>query len=312
MASRLFPDSGSRQVLRPNGDQAASGTITYYLDTVGTLAPVYADRGTGTPDPADAFAGSATHLDAYGRQINFRGPTDGTDVLYAKVDNGPLFQVYAAAEPRLRALEQANADLGEAAALDVGDSADTVAAGDAPAAAAAGAVTAAATDAAARYARREAARYLSPAGGVASALLRGQTATIQNVGDSTGNETTEWLALLGQTLGGTYDANVVWVPWNDTSQAYDPPTYLRTGAAGERYATFNAGNVTFPAASITGDLDVVAKLRPTAWASGAVQVFAAKYDPAGNQRGWQLSLSASGRPTFSMTATLPWSQRCLR
>lgn len=107
MASRRFPDSGSRQVLRENGDQASSAVITYYLDTEGTLAPVYAERGTDTPAVQDALAGSSTHLDAYGRQVDFRGPTDDTAALWAKVDGGPLFQVFAAPEPRLDALEAA-------------------------------------------------------------------------------------------------------------------------------------------------------------------------------------------------------------
>lgn len=108
MASRLFPDSGSRYALRANGDQAGSGVIEYYRDAAGqNRAPVYADRGTDDPDPDDAFVNSTTHLDAYGGQVDFRGPGDDTDLLYARVDGGPIFRVPAAPEPRLRLLEAA-------------------------------------------------------------------------------------------------------------------------------------------------------------------------------------------------------------
>ncbi len=107
MASRQFPDSGTRYVQRPNGDQATNGVITYYLDRLCQIrADVFAERGTDTPDPDDAFVNSSTHLDGYGGQVDFRGPEDGTDVLYAIVDNGPVIRVAAAPEPRLRALEQ--------------------------------------------------------------------------------------------------------------------------------------------------------------------------------------------------------------
>jgi hypothetical protein len=108
VASRLFPDSGSRYVLRRNGDQAANGTIVYYVDAAGqNRATVYIDRGTDSPDVADVIVNSETKLDAYGGQLSFRGPVDGTDVLYATVDGGPVFRVAAAPEPRLRVLEDA-------------------------------------------------------------------------------------------------------------------------------------------------------------------------------------------------------------
>lgn len=108
MASRRFPDSGSRYATRPNGDQAKNGVIRYFRDPAGqNLAPVYAERGTDNPAPGDALVGSQTHLDAFGGQVDFRGPNDDTDELYASIDGGPIFRVPAAPEPRLRALETA-------------------------------------------------------------------------------------------------------------------------------------------------------------------------------------------------------------
>ncbi|MEU7972163.1 hypothetical protein AB0B48_08975 [Micromonospora sp. NPDC049089] len=107
MASRRFPDSGSRYILRPNGDQASNGLIVYYLDGAGqNRAPVFAERGTDDPDDDDALVNSQTRLDAYGGQLDFRGPRDDSDALYASVDGGPIFRVLAAPEPRLQALEQ--------------------------------------------------------------------------------------------------------------------------------------------------------------------------------------------------------------
>lgn len=120
MASRRFPDSGSRYATRPNGDQASSGKITYFLDAAGQYkATVYAERGTAYPAPADIIVGSETHLDAFGGQIDFRGPLDGRRLLYASVNSGPIFRVPADPWPILEELEEqlANA-IGRLTALE--------------------------------------------------------------------------------------------------------------------------------------------------------------------------------------------------
>lgn len=145
--------------------------------------------------------------------------------------------------------------------------------------------------------------YLSPAAGVIAALRHGRSSTLQLVGDSTGDATDEWFALLGRTLGARNRGfSVAWRPWNDTAQWYDPPTFLQVGSAGQQYATFAAGGVSYAAASIVGDLVATVKLRPVSWGSGAVQTMAGKYDPTGNQRGWQFNLTATGKLQFLWSA----------
>lgn len=125
MASRRFPDNGTRYATRANGDQAKNGVIVYFLDPAGqNRATVYAERGTDTPAPGDVLVNSQTHLDAFGGQVDFRGPDGGNgvwgpDELYASVDGGPIFRVAAAPEPRLRTLEdQLAAALARLAALE--------------------------------------------------------------------------------------------------------------------------------------------------------------------------------------------------
>jgi hypothetical protein len=94
VTSYRFPDSGTRNCIRQNGDQAQNGIISYYLDSSGTnAAPIFVDRGNRTPASSDSIASSKSQLDAHGSQMNFRGPTDGTRVIYASVDGGPIFPV---------------------------------------------------------------------------------------------------------------------------------------------------------------------------------------------------------------------------
>lgn len=139
--------------------------------------------------------------------------------------------------------------------------------------------------------------------GVVARLRRGQSAVLHLGGDSTGDETDEWFGLLGQALGRQYpNHSVIHRKWNDGNQNYDPPTYLQTGSAGERYAKFASGQLTYSATSITGDLDVFHRVRATDWTSGSGQILSARWETTGNQRAWQFSISATGRPTFLWSA----------
>jgi hypothetical protein len=121
VASRRFPDNGTRFAILANGDRAKSKTITYYLDPLGqTLAAVYAERGTDTPAPGDAYSNSSTSLDAFGAQVPFRGPLDGTARIYGQVgDDGPIFPVDADPTYRFADIEAAlNLLLAQAAEFD--------------------------------------------------------------------------------------------------------------------------------------------------------------------------------------------------
>lgn len=129
MASRPFPSDGSRYVIMANGDRAASKSIKYFLDPVGQFpAEVYAERGTDTPDPIDEFVGSATTLDAFGAQVDFRGPTDGRKKVYAQVGaDGPIFEVLCKPQPQIDELvaEMATVQTAADAAQDTADAAET-------------------------------------------------------------------------------------------------------------------------------------------------------------------------------------------
>lgn len=143
-----------------------------------------------------------------------------------------------------------------------------------------------------------------PAGlGVSTALAHGRSATIQIVGDSTGDALNEWFALLGGKLADKFaGANLVWRKWNDATQTYNPPEVLREGGNGPRYATLTNASAQFVAPAIAGDLDVVARLRPVAWASGAAQVFAARWETTSNQRAFYTYLTGSGFLGLSWSA----------
>lgn len=142
---------------------------------------------------------------------------------------------------------------------------------------------------------------VSPATPIITALRHGQSATMQALGDSTGDATNEWFSLLGQQVSAVVDCNVVWLPWNDTNQNYDPPTTLVAGASGDRYVTLATGALQYAATSITGDIEIIAKVNATNYANGT-QTLLSKYDTTGNQRGWQLNLTATGRLSWIWSA----------
>ena len=65
-----------------------------------------------------------------------------------------------------------------------------------------------------------------------SKLLAGADATMCFCGDSTGNETTEWISLLASQLGALYPKmSIDYTLWNDGTQSYAAPTVIQTGTA---------------------------------------------------------------------------------
>ncbi|MFI6332920.1 hypothetical protein ACIBBG_32015 [Micromonospora chersina] len=279
MASRLFPDSGSRYILRPDGSQASNGVIVYYLDAAAqNRAPVYVDRGVGTPDPADALLNSQTHLDGYGGQVDFRGPSDDTDVLYAIVDgSGPVIRVAAAPEPRLRALESSVGDAASVAYVD------------------------AAVAPAATAGQRAAIAAFSP---LKRALNAASTSVaLQVLGDSTGNDGDEWPALLSQQLAAAYPTwSVHRRVWSDTDQAYGIPTVVSTGTAGARYMDCATGTATrqMPASAspnLSGTIDVRIKATLSDWTPPSQAILAGR-SGAGGTRGWYLLVNTAGNVGF--------------
>ncbi|MFI2650200.1 SGNH/GDSL hydrolase family protein [Micromonospora fulviviridis] len=278
MASRLFPDSGSRYLLRPDGSQASNGVIVYYLDAAAqNRATVYVDRGTTSPAPGDAIVNSQTHLDAYGGQLDFRGPTDDTDVLYATVDGGPVIRIPAAPEPRLRALEAA-----------VGSAAST-------------AYVDAAVAPAATAGQRAAIAAFSPLKRALDAA--GQSIAVQVLGDSTGNDGDEWPALFAQQLATAYPTwSVQRRLWSDTDQAYAAPVAVSTGTAGARYLDCSTGTATrqLPASAspnLSGVIDVRIKATLSDWTPAAQAILVGRSGAAGT-RGWYFLINTAGVPAF--------------
>ena len=126
-----------------------------------------------------------------------------------------------------------------------------------------------------------------------------EPACILVMGDSTGNETTEWFYKTMEWLANKYPAyTFLHHLWNDTNQSYNTPTVLQTGSAGTAYITFGGvtSGLSIPDAAglrVTGDLDVRVKVALNDWVPGAGDlVLASKFDGAPN-RGWCFSIKGS-------------------
>jgi hypothetical protein len=140
---------------------------------------------------------------------------------------------------------------------------------------------------------------------IMQSLGGGESAWLTVLGDSTGNETTEWPYLLAQWLGSQYPScRVQHALWNDTNQRYDPWTVVQA-AAGERYVAFtNPGRTAFlrPDAFTmpTGDIDIRVKLAMDDWTPAAQTAIAARYGGAGS-RGFFFAIGATGTIDFNWT-----------
>lgn len=127
----------------------------------------------------------------------------------------------------------------------------------------------------------------------------------QVLGDSTSNGTDEWVYLTMQWLAARYPTYTVdYMPWNATSDNYDPTVRIQTGPSGERYATYGSAQHSYEADSatnsITGDIDVRAKIEPNNWTLASEQVVAAKFIGAGT-RSWRFMLNSG-------TLQFDWSE----
>jgi hypothetical protein len=125
-------------------------------------------------------------------------------------------------------------------------------------------------------------------------------ACILVLGDSTGNETNEWVFTTSQWLASQFpNYTFSYRLWNDTSQSYDMPINIQTGTNGDACAVLPGGvgnNISAPDSvnlRITGDIEIIAKIASDVWTSG-VQTFISKIGGAG-QRGWYFGMEA-GRP----------------
>jgi lysophospholipase L1-like esterase len=93
-------------------------------------------------------------------------------------------------------------------------------------------------------AKADAARKYSSPGHFAGLMSRLQAGNEDAVwailGDSTGNETTEWVYLTAQWLAGQFPAvTVLYRLWNDTNQNYDAATTVQTGTGSRTLTIYN-------------------------------------------------------------------------
>lgn len=129
------------------------------------------------------------------------------------------------------------------------------------------------------------------------------------MGDSTGNETDEWVYLTAQALAAAFPSHTHNHRfWNDTTQQYDQPTVLATGSAGLRHIDTGAAATSMrmeiadsSTTSITGDIDVRVKIDFHGNALTTAADICGKMATAPN-RSWKLSTGVvSGKITFSWT-----------
>lgn len=133
----------------------------------------------------------------------------------------------------------------------------------------------------------------------------GQAACVTILGDSTGDAVDEWAYRTFNSLSQSFPAyTFLYRTWNIAGECYDPPTVVRLGTAGERFA--RGTGVTSPAAladrsftapgiaanTTTGDLDVRVrvKLNTQPVIAGSL---CAKYNAAGS-RSWRFEITAAG------------------
>lgn len=147
----------------------------------------------------------------------------------------------------------------------------------------------------------------SPFGALRGALDSGASNGLQVLGDSTGNDPTEWVRLVTDALATAYPAyQVLHRLWDDATQAYGAETQIQAGTGGERYLRVQAGlggdfhsSIAAGTGYVTGDLDVRVKVALDNWT--AAQCLVACFGAAPN-RAWRFHITASGKLVLETTA----------
>jgi hypothetical protein len=86
------------------------------------------------------------------------------------------------------------------------------------------------------------------------------------LGDSTGNDTTEWVRLVASWLASRYPAyTVLHRLWNDTNQNYDTATTVQTGNGSHTLTIYNASTPGMAANYSTARLGAQVPVTPTAF-----------------------------------------------
>ena len=138
---------------------------------------------------------------------------------------------------------------------------------------------------------------------LAATLAEGTTSlALQVLGDSTGNDTGEWVDLLARDIASAYPAyevrHYIW----DSGNAIMPtnPTVIQASPAGNRRVVWASGKNASRRAyvnAITGDLDVRVKCEMANWNDG-VGAFICGHFYGGTVRAWRLYKSSGGAIVF--------------
>ncbi len=145
------------------------------------------------------------------------------------------------------------------------------------------------------------------AAGLRSTLNAGQTSGFFVIGDSTGNETTEWPNLLAAAVAADHpELTVRRVLWDDAAQDNNIPITLQTGITGLQYLDCSSGAATraLPLSEsphTTGVVDVRVKVRMVDWTPAAHATLVAREGGA-TKRSWYFGVHTSGKLAFYYSA----------
>lgn len=144
------------------------------------------------------------------------------------------------------------------------------------------------------------------AAALASALRDGRSVAIQVLGDSTGNDLTEWPRLIAEQLAADFPAFTVKTRlFSDATQSYAAPVTIQTGPLGERYMDGATGTRPRRLAAalsqhLSGTIDFRTRMRLANWVPGAQVNVGGKSGVAG-ARGWYAYINSAGTPYFAFS-----------
>lgn len=140
-----------------------------------------------------------------------------------------------------------------------------------------------------------------------TALRTRQSCALQILGDSTGNDTTEWVYRLAQKLASDNpEFTVKYILWSDASQSYGAVTTIQTGTDGELYLdgdSSGANDRQLPASAsphLSGVIDVRVKMSMTDWTPSSQRNILGK-SGADPNRGWYVFMTTLGNMGFAWT-----------
>ncbi|MCI3922430.1 SGNH/GDSL hydrolase family protein [Paenibacillus sp. TRM 82003] len=149
-------------------------------------------------------------------------------------------------------------------------------------------------------------KTLASFGGFAAALQMENTSlALQVLGDSTGNDTTDWVYLLSEYLSAEHpDWYVRYLLWSDTIQDYEVPVQLSNPSAG--VVRIGGGSQTryLPNSEIQhvgGDIDIRTKLKMPDWTPSSTVTPIARFFATAAERSWFFSIETDGKLSLTFT-----------